>query len=57
MASFACLLLVLKHKCGRGVFFYHKGTGKLVVAWHPLFDELELRPETVGAHGVRPIQW
>jgi hypothetical protein len=27
------------------------------VAWHTLFDELELRPETVGAHGVRPIQW
>ncbi|MEQ8974309.1 MAG: hypothetical protein RIE73_28440 [Coleofasciculus sp. C1-SOL-03] len=27
-----------------------------LLAWHTLFDELELRPETVGAHGVRPIQ-
>ncbi|MEQ9552903.1 MAG: hypothetical protein RIM23_25215 [Coleofasciculus sp. G3-WIS-01] len=30
---------------------------QLVVAWHTLFDELQLYPETVGAHGVRPIQW
>jgi|GEM_PF-5554169 len=28
-----------------------------VVAWHTLIDELESRPKTVGAHGVRPIQW
>ncbi|MEQ8972213.1 MAG: hypothetical protein RIE73_17680 [Coleofasciculus sp. C1-SOL-03] len=28
-----------------------------VVAWHTLFDELTISPETVGAHGVRPIQW
>jgi hypothetical protein len=27
------------------------------VAWHTLFDELTISPETVGAHGVRPIQW
>ncbi|WP_446402114.1 hypothetical protein [Coleofasciculus sp. C1-SOL-03] len=26
-----------------------------VVAWHTLFDELELRPETVGAQGLRPV--
>ncbi|MEQ8465643.1 hypothetical protein [Coleofasciculus sp. E1-EBD-02] len=27
------------------------------MAWHTLFDELTISPETVGAHGVRPIQW
>jgi len=26
-----------------------------LLAWHTLFDELELRPETVGAQGLRPV--